>query len=139
VTNRRFSGGRIWILFAALGLLCCQVETGAQADKDIERFATAYRAARTQIERRAVCLAAIDAGVVARDRSVVAIDAVFGTSYARKLPPAGGDLESGVVEFQPLPPPPSNAFAAAHLGWYLAFQFDSAGKVQNYYITNVHK
>jgi hypothetical protein len=112
---------------------------GTQPDKEIERLAKAYRAARTEFERRAVCLDAIDAGVVARGHSVAVIDTVFGTTWARKVPPAGAELEWGVVKFHPLPPPPSDKFAAASIGWYLAFQFDSTGTIQNYYLSNVHK
>jgi hypothetical protein len=90
-------------------------------------------------ERRAVCLDAIDAGVVARDRPVTVIDAIFGTTYAGKLPPAGGGLETGVVDFHPSPPSPGDARQAAYIGWYLAFKFDSAGKLQDYYLSNVHQ
>jgi hypothetical protein len=137
--NPRFRLGHVWILCLALSLLYGTSVRGSQPDKQIDRLARAYRAARTEFERRAVCLDAIDAGVVARGRSVAVVDAVFGTTWARKLPPAGGELEWGVVEFHPLPPPPSDAMSAVRIGWYLAFEFDSTGKLQNYYLTNVHK
>jgi len=137
--NQRFKLGHVWILCLVLSLLYGTSVTGAQPDKEIDRLARAYRAAQTELERRAVCLDAIDAGVVARGRSVAVVDAVFGTTYARKLPPAGGGLEVGVVDFHPLPPPPSDAIQAAHIGWYLAFEFDSTGRLQNYYLSNLHK
>jgi hypothetical protein len=70
----------------------CQGYERAQPAKDVDRLASAYRAARTEFERRAVCLDAIDTGVVARRRSVAVVDVVFGTTDARKLPPAAGDL-----------------------------------------------
>jgi hypothetical protein len=138
MTHAHFKLSHVWIFCLSLSLLYGEAMSAAQIQKDIDRLATAYRAAKTEFDRRAVCLEAIDAGVVARDRSVSVIDAVFGTSYSRKLPPAGG-LETGIVEFHPLPPPPNDAVAAARVGWYFAFQFDSAGKLQNYYLTNVHK
>lgn len=136
-----------WFRLAPLGMLCLalslvygeDVTGAAQPDRHIDRLARAYRAARTESERRAVCLDAIDAGVVARGRPVTVVDAVFGTTYGKKLPPAGGGHETGIVEFHPLPSPPSDAVAAAHVGWYFAFEFDSSGKLQNYYLTNVHK
>jgi hypothetical protein len=112
---------------------------GAEQGMEIDRLAKAYRAARTEFERRAVCLDAIDAGVVARGRSVAVVDAVFGTTYARHLPPVGGELEWGIVDFHLLPPPPSDAMSAARIGWYLAFEFDSTGRLQNYYLSNMHK
>jgi hypothetical protein len=137
--NPRFRLGHFWILCLVLSLLHDTSVRGAQQDKEIDRLARAYRAARTELERRTVCLEAIDAGVVARGRSVKVIDAVFGTTYARKRPPAGGELEWGFVDFHPLPPPPSDAMSAAYIGWHLAFQFDSAGTLQNYYLSNLHK
>ena len=137
--NPRFRLGHVWILCLVLSLLYDTSVRGAQPDKEIDRLASAYRAARTESERRAVCLDAIDAGVVARGRSVAVVDAVFGTTYARKLPAAGGELEWGAVEFHPLSPPPNDAMSAARIGWYLAFEFDSTGSLQNYYLSNVHK
>jgi hypothetical protein len=137
--NLRFSAGHVSILCLALSLLYSTSVSGRQPDKEINRLAKAYGAARTEFERRAVCLEAIDAGVVARGRSVSDFDALFGTTYAKKLPRAGGELEWGVVEFHPLPPPPNDTMAAARIGWFLAFQFDSTGAVENYYLSNVHK
>jgi hypothetical protein len=127
------------MLCLVLSFLCGATVVGAEPDKDVDRFAKAYRAARTELERRAVCLDAIDAGVLARGRSVAVVDAVFGTTYATRLPPRGSGFETGVVDFQPIPSSGSKAVASGHVGWYLAFEFDSAGTLQNYYLSNVHK
>ena len=136
--NPRFTLSYVWILCLVLSLAAGASASGAQPETKIDQFAKAYRAARTEFERRAVCLDAIDAGVIARDRPVAVVDAIFGTNYARKLP-AGKEHQWGVVDFHPLPPPPSNAVAAAHVGWFFAFEFDSTGTVQNYRLSNVHK
>ncbi len=137
--NRRFRVRYLGILCLALGFLYGTSVRGDQPDQEISRLAKAYRAAQTELDRRAVCLDAIDSGVVARGRSVAVIDAIFGTTYAGKLPSSGGGLEVGVVDFHPIPSPPSSAYAAAHTGWYLAFEFDSTGRLQNYYLSNLHK
>src|ERR1700740_3070851 len=92
--NSRFKLTYLWIPCLLLILLHGTGVTGAQPDKQIDRLAAAYRTARTEFERRAVFHEAIDAGVVARGRSVVVVDAVFGTTYARKLP-RGSELETG--------------------------------------------
>ena len=138
MTTLRFRLGHLWILCLVLSFLYGTSVTGAQPDKEVDRLAKAYRAARTEVERRALCIDAIDAGVVARDRSVAVVDAVFGTTYARKLP-RGSKLETGVVDFHPPLPSGSDAVASAHTGWYLAFEFDSTGRLQNYYLSNLHK
>lgn len=133
-----FRLGRIWILCLPLSLLYVTGVNGAQPDKEVDRLAKAYRAAQTELERRTVCLEVIDAGVVAQGRSVTVIDAIFGTTYAKKLP-HGSDLETGVVDFYPPRLSGSNAVASAHVGWYFAFKFDSTGSLQNYYLSNLHK
>ena|ERR1700675_2698994 len=134
----RFRVGHVWILCLVLGFMHSTSMSGAQPDKEINRLAKAYRAARTEFERRAVCLDAIDTGVVARDRSVAVVDAVFGTTYAGKLP-RGSELETGVVHFHPPLLSGSDRVASGYTGWYLAFEFDSTGRLQNYYLSNLHK
>jgi hypothetical protein len=139
--NPRFRVGYVWTLCLVLSFLCGTSAMGAQPDKEIDRLAKAYRAARTEFERRAVCLDAIDGGVIAEGRSVTVVDAIFGTTYATKLPRVGAGLDAGVVRFHPLPPPPSSGrhIQAATTGWFFVFEFDSAGKVENYYLSNLHK
>src|SRR5438067_9910043 len=45
-----------------------------------------YEDAKSQYERRVVCLRAIDEGVIYRDAPVSIIDEVFGTRFATDLP-----------------------------------------------------
>jgi hypothetical protein len=139
--NPRFRVGHVWMLCLVLSFLCGTSLTGAQPDKEIDRLAKAYRAARTEFERRTVCREAIDAGVIAEGRSVAVVDAIFGTAYAKKLPRVGTGLDAGVVRFHPLPPPPSSGphIQAATTGWFFVFEFDSAGRLESYYLTNLHK
>jgi hypothetical protein len=60
------------------------------------------------------------------------------TNYAGKLP-RGDELETGVVDFHPALLSGSEKAASGHIGWYLAFKFDSKGRLQNYYLSNLHK
>lgn len=140
--NLWFRVGHLWILCLAFGFLNGTCVSGSQKNKDgeIERLAKAYRAAPTEFERRAVCLDAIDAGVIGRGSRVAVVDTIFGTHYARELP-SGSELEAGVVDFHPVPSPTSEKVAVAHghIGWYLAFKFDSNGTLQDYYLSNLHK
>ncbi len=140
--NLWFKVGHVWILCLVFSFLTSTCAGGAQPDKEkeIDRLAKAYRAARTEFDRRTVCLDAIDAGVIARGRPVAVVDAIFGTDYVSKLP-TGSELETGVVDFHPLTRPPSDKVAVAygHTGWYLAFKFDSSGTLQDYHLSNLHK
>ena len=136
--NGQFKFRYVWVLCVVLGVVYGGNANGAQTDKEVDRLARAYRSARTEFDRRAVCLDAIDAGVVARGRPVAVVDAIFGTKYARELPP-GSELESGVVDFRPQLKSPRDNVQVAFVGWYLAFQFDSNGRLQDYYLSNLHK
>lgn len=127
------------VLCLVLSFLCGTSVSGAPPDKEVARLAAAYRAARTEFERRTVCLDAIDAGIVARGRSVADVDAVFGTTFAKKLPGKGAGLEWGVVHFHPPLESGSDKKASGYIGWFLAIQFYSDGTLENYYLTNVHK
>jgi len=136
--NPQFRPCHVWILCLVLSFLSGTSVNGQQ-DNEVDRFAKAYRAAQTEFERRAVCLEAIDEGVIAVGRSVAVVDAIFGTSYAKKRRPPRRELETGTVEFHPLPPPPRNDVQAAYVGWYFGFDFDSAGQLADYSLSNVHK
>jgi hypothetical protein len=130
--------GNAWLFCLVLGFLSGTSVLGVQPEKEIDRLAKAYRAARTESERRGICLYAIDAGVLARDRPVAIVDAIFGTTNAGKLP-RGGKLETGVVDFHPSLRSGNEKDASGYIGWYLAFKFDSTGRLQNYYLSNLHK
>jgi len=119
--NPQLRVGHVWLFCLVLVFLSGTSIWGAQPDKEIDRLAKAYRVARTESERRAVCLDAIDAGVLARDRPVAIVDAIFGTTYAGKLP-RGDELETGVVDFHPPLLSGSEKAASGYIGWYLAFK-----------------
>ena len=138
MARQRFSFTYVWIFCVLVSLAHSQRTEGAPPTSEIDRFSKAYRAASTEFDRRTVCLEAIDSGVVARGRPVAVIDAIFGTAYAKKLP-RGDELETGVVHFHPPLASGNDAMASAYAGWYLAFQFDSAGTLQNYHLSNLHK
>jgi hypothetical protein len=135
--NPRCRVGHVLILCLVLSFLCGASVRAAQPDREIDRFAKAYRAAQTEFERRAVCIEAIDAGVIAVGSPVAVVDAIFGTSYVKKRRPRLHELETGTVDFHPLPPPPRDDIQAGHVGWYFGFSFDSAGKLANYSLSNV--
>lgn len=137
--NACFRIGHLGTLCLVLSFLHGTSVSGAQPDKEIDRLAEAYRAARTEFGRRAVCLEGIDAGVIAVGRPVDVVDAIFGTSYAKKRRPPLHELETGTVEFHPLPPSPRNDVQAAFVGWYFGFSFNSSGQLENYSLSNVHK
>jgi hypothetical protein len=108
----------------------------------ITELARIYQAARTEQERRAVCLRAIDEGRISFGSPVVTLDQIFGTHFASK-PPGKGKVAKDLILFatQREPPSQSEAYAEAigYFGSYLALDYDDEGTVQYYYLSNLHK
>ena len=104
----------------------------------IEELKRLYWAAKTEYERRAVCLQAIDQGTIYRGGPVSSLDAIFGTHFASSLPGAG-ESKYAKVEFVPFVPSRDESFAAGKFGWYLSIEYSTTGKIVNYYLSNLHK
>ena len=102
-----------------------------------------YEAAQSPNERRAVCLRAIDEGVIQQDRPVSTIDAIFGSHFAADLPTGKERIRREWILFAPQysPPPGESEVTEAHayVGWHMDFDYDSDGTIQNYYLSNLHK
>lgn len=113
-------------------------QTEVKQKVTIEELKRLYDSAKTEYERRDVCLRAIDQGTIYRDGPVSALDAIFGTHFASKLPGAG-ESNYGSVDFIPFVPSPDNTKAAARVGWHLSVEYSTTGKIVNYYLTNLHK
>jgi len=106
----------------------------------MQEFAKKYKMAGSERARLDVCIDAINQGLVCRDGPVGNIDQIFGTTYSKKIPRKKGSMETGVVRFADIPvASQSEEFARGYSGWYLAFDFDYQGVIQNYYLSNVHK
>lgn len=114
--------------------------SGASSVTELQRL---YRAAGSEQERRVVCLRAIDEGAVYRGGPVANLDQIFGTHFASELP-AAGQIKSGkpilfATQLSQSPTPDGIAEAVPYIGSYLAVQYDHDGKVQYYYLSNLHK
>jgi hypothetical protein len=145
------------LLAGALFLCCCapsqkqeqKAFSGSNKPEGTEKVSTAelrrlYEAAKSQYERRAVCLRAIDEGLIRRGAPVSAIDEIFGTRFASDLPTEEEAIRKSWILFaeQFSPPPAPNGqvtIAIGYVGWYMAFAYDRGGAIQNYFLTNLHK
>lgn len=107
--------------------------------EDVTRFALQYQAASTEVQRRAVCIDAIDKGLIHQGMSIEVIDQIFGTNLQSKKPKRLGEYEWGVIPFRELQATPPPGVSAGRTGWFLAVSFDKGGQVEQYYLTNVHK
>jgi hypothetical protein len=102
-----------------------------------------YMSATSEDERRAICLQAIDAAAFVENGPVSAVDEIFGTNFASKLPTKKEGTRDGMVYFADQPPArkPADGLIQqrAFVGWYLLVQYDHNGEIQNYYLSNLHK
>jgi len=116
------------------------------AQKGKQRMSTAdlnklYGSASSELQRRSICLQALDSGLIFRTGPISAVDEIFGTNFAKELPTKREARKTAVVDFemQVQPREKEMAEAAGHKGWFLAIEYDYNGEIQNYYLTNLHK
>ncbi|MGA9994774.1 MAG: hypothetical protein WBP93_05125 [Pyrinomonadaceae bacterium] len=102
-----------------------------------------YKDAKSEYERRAVCLRAIDEGMIHQGGSVSSIDETFSTQFASELPTSKETILSHMILFAPqvsVPPnPDGRPMAISDVGWYMAFNYDHNGTIQDYHLSNIHK
>ena len=109
----------------------------------IVELARLEQAARTEQERRGVCLRAIDEGRVYAGGPVSTLDQIFSTQFASQLP-TEETVAKRVILFakQPEPPPGESRYrteAIGYVGSYLDVEYDHEGQLRYYYISNLHK
>ena len=98
-----------------------------------------YANATSELDRRAVCLRAIDEGAIYRTGPISLVDEIFGTHFASTLPTKRDKKGIGVIDFAAQPQNGPSNEAVAHTGWFMAVEYDDNGDIQNYYLTNLHK
>jgi hypothetical protein len=90
-----------------------------------------YHAATTALDRRSICLQAIDSSVIVTNSKIDVIDEIFSTTFSAHLPTTGENRRLVYVPFKSVEPP--NAAET----WFLAIEYDYNGDIQNYYLSNV--
>ena len=100
-----------------------------------------YGSATSEFERRAICLRAIDEGVIFRTGPISSIDEIFGTKFAADLPTKREIKRIAVIDFavETKSAPSDDTVARGHSGWFMVIEYDYNGDIQNYYLTNLHK
>jgi hypothetical protein len=98
-----------------------------------------YDAAGSQFEKRAVCLEAIDQGIIRVSGAVSSVDAIFGRRFASMLPTREQAKTGGVVNFVPFVPADRPGRAGTAKGWDFMIDYDSDGHILDYFLGNTHK
>jgi hypothetical protein len=96
----------------------------------LEALKHAYWGAKTQYERRAIALRAIDEELVGQGTPIRAVDEIFGTRCRVK-----GHPGSCIVEFLSLHEIEKEGEVKRReyeKGWYMSVQFDTDGKISCY-------
>jgi hypothetical protein len=103
-----------------------------------------YAAADSDNDRRAVCITAMDEGLIRRGGPVSAADEIFGTRFGESLPAGDEPYRWGTVRFSPQvesPPSPNGGVVKAvdFVGWSLGLQYDRQGRILIHRLSNVNK
>jgi hypothetical protein len=108
------------------------------AAEKLNQFAAAYARAKTEVEKRTVCIEAIDAGVVRGGVSIEVLKRVFGSDFED----SGIDSRSNrlarvnfVSPWRSTNPLVSDVYR----GWYLAVSYTADGAVFSYHLSNLGK
>jgi len=109
------------------------------AQSRVNEYATRYKQTKSEHEKLLLCIEAIDNAVIYRGVPVRDVDTIFGTDYAKRIPAKGEPDTWGVVHFGRELKSPSDNMQATWEGWYMAFEFDWSGNVQDYHLSNLHK
>src|SRR5262249_25016880 len=101
-----------------------------------------YDAAKSEYERRTVCLRAIDERTIHRGGEVSTVDAILGTHFSAELP-ANDSLRWNIVHFDSGAPGVYDERGwvkdSTESGWYLAIKSDWHGHILHYYLSNLHR
>jgi hypothetical protein len=118
-------------------------EEGTKLAPSVAELARLYKAANSEYERRAVCLRAIDEGLIRLGGHVSSIDEIFGTHFSSNLQKGNGAIAKDIILFatqiSPTPAPGGRPVGVDYVGWYMAVEYNDKGDIQNYYLTNLHK
>jgi hypothetical protein len=103
-----------------------------------ERFKLDYLKAKTDKERRNICLEAIDQGVIARGKPLSTVKEIFGEDFSEDIGKDADGFSYGIVNFsKPIKggPDTSDFF----VGWYMTVYYDKSGYIYKYHLSNLHK
>ena len=98
-----------------------------------------YEAASSEYERRKACMQLINERGIARGTLISSVDSIFNTHFAENLPGKKERIRPAKVFFSPQPTPGDLSEGFINVGWYLAIEYDWTGRVQGYYLSNLHK
>lgn len=128
---------------AKLPPIATNTDNNAGSPPAIAELRRLYQAAQSEQERRAVCLRAIDEGLIYRDGPVSNLDQIFETHFASDRP-AEGQVKKGMPvnfadQLSPIPRSDGQSEGVPFVGSYLGVEYDHAGKIRYYYLSNLHK
>lgn len=108
--------------------------TDGKTPMSISELQQRYQRAKSESERRDVCLLAIDEGVIQTfgPVKVSTVDEIFGTHLTSALP-SKHEIRKGRISFAA----ENSAAANSGEGWALVVEYYDNGAIDNYYVTNV--
>ncbi len=105
----------------------------------VEELAAKYKRASSERKRMAVCIEAIDRGLIHVGGSVTVFDGIFGTKLSKQLPERGEPWEKGGVNFAEQLKTEREDEQTPFIGWYCQVEFDDQGTIRSYFLSNMQK
>jgi hypothetical protein len=108
-------------------------------NKKYLEYSQLYKAAQSEVQRRATCLEILDRKLVIRGNNISIIDNIFGESFSANLPDKNELTTIGKVFFSPQPQNDDPTVSTPNIGWYLAVEYDWKGQLNDFYLSNTYK
>ena len=137
-------------LFVSSSAACALALSGCSSARPVSgpphtlaSVAAAYRTAgEDDRAKRDLCIAAIDAGIIAPGVPLAVIDQLCGSDFDRSVGRRENGLEYGIVHFHPPFPnyttDEGQVAAGGYVGWYMIVEY-SGTWIENYSLSNKHK
>ncbi len=130
----------ILCVLASLAMFSCtqkSVPEQTRYDASLNDWIVRYDEAQTPNEKRAVCIAAIDQGIIHDLCDVKIIDQIFGSDFSSKVSwVKKGETDTGTIDFEPplvLDMEGRLPQQVGSYGWYLVIKYNHWGQVDKYY------
>jgi hypothetical protein len=119
--------------------LCLAVCFSAVGADSLNSLAIKYKQCKVEAEKRALCVEALDEGVIGTGTPIADIKRVFQKDFEECGLDANGKDNAAIVHFVPPLRSTNSLVSDLWRGWYLALTYNKDGIVMTYYITNMGK
>ena len=121
-----------------ISLIASTCLSGEASDVTVDHFVAKYRKAKTEFQKRDVCIALIDAGVLYDGSPIADVKKVFQQDFLDQGPADHVNDRLTMVDFVPPKHSTDTRVSTFETGWYLSITYrETDGSVVRYCLSNL--